>query len=204
MKLVIENVSKKFGTHYLFKKINKTLQQGESWAVTGPNGSGKSTFMQIIAGAIQPTEGKVWFEISPQKIVTIENFFGYTSIVAPYMQLIEELTVIELVSIHFKLKPMKGNCDDFLEFCHLTSHKHKSINKLSSGMKQRLKLGLTFFSKAPIILLDEPCSNLDNQFFSWYLENVKFLNQQAEKIIIIFSNSKAEYDWCEDILHLSL
>ena len=67
-------------------------------------------------------------------------------------------------------------------------------------MKQKIKLGITFLSDAPIILFDEPTSNLDNENINWYLYNIKKIVNK--KIIIIFSNNYNEYKFCKNIINI--
>ncbi|MEZ4902264.1 MAG: hypothetical protein R2822_11155 [Spirosomataceae bacterium] len=71
----------------------------------------------------------------------------------------------------------------------------------SSGMKQRLKLALAFYSDVPLVMLDEPTSNLDAKWTAWYLEEVQKLNKQ--QIVLICSNIGAEYDFCDEVINVS-
>ncbi|MFQ3577058.1 MAG: ATP-binding cassette domain-containing protein [Cytophagales bacterium] len=202
MRLTLKNISKKFASQMLYENLNKTLHSGQSWAITGKNGSGKSTLLQIIAGTAQPSKGEVTYE-QHQKTIPPDFWYRHLSIVAPYVNLLEELTVTEFLNIHFALKPMLGTKDEFLTSCHLQDHKNKMLKYFSSGMKQRLKLNLAFRSKSELILLDEPTSNLDKKFTQWYLDEIKTLNERKEKILIVFSNLEEEFSWCEEILDLS-
>ena len=83
---------------------------------------------------------------------------------------------------------------------YLEKDADKLISNFSSGMKQRLKLGLAFFSESSIAFLDEPTSNLDEKGVNWYLENVReILNK---KLVFISSNQKHEYDFCSELIHI--
>jgi ABC-type multidrug transport system ATPase subunit len=64
-------------------------------------------------------------------------------------------------------------------------------------MKQRLKLGLALYAAAPLLLLDEPTTNLDATGAVWYLEHVARVRQQADRLVIVSSNVPAEYAFCE-------
>jgi ATPase subunit of ABC transporter with duplicated ATPase domains len=84
---------------------------------------------------------------------------------------------------------------ELLEILGLEKHKSKAISQFSSGMKQRVKLALAIFSEVPLLLLDEPSTNLDSQGLSWYL---KLIQQYASnRILVICSNDPREYDFCE-------
>jgi ABC-type multidrug transport system ATPase subunit len=77
---------------------------------------------------------------------------------------------------------------------------HKYIKNFSTGMKQRVKLGIAFYSDTPLLLLDEPATNLDSGGFEWYLEEIqKVVN---EKLIIVCSNRKDEYSFCNNFIDI--
>ena len=89
---------------------------------------------------------------------------------------------------------------DFIDLLNLTTHRNKQIKYFSSGMKQRLKLGLAFHSEAEILLLDEPTSNLDKQGVNWYLQQIE--KHTADKLLIICSNQPQEYEFCENVFDM--
>ena len=87
-----------------------------------------------------------------------------------------------------------------IEMIGLKAATNKQIRHFSSGMKQRLKLALAIFSEAPILLLDEPCSNLDKEGYALYHE---LINKYAlHKLIIVGSNDTQEYDFCTKHINL--
>ncbi len=75
---------------------------------------------------------------------------------------------------------------------------NKQIRYYSSGMKQRLKLAQAFFSNTPILLLDEPTTNLDADGIALYHQLIK--NYTADKLVIVSSNDKQEYEFCEEVI----
>ena len=77
----------------------------------------------------------------------------------------------------------------------------KQIRNFSSGMKQRLKLALAIFDQAPILLLDEPCSNLDQEGIQTYHQLMQAY--AMHKLIIVASNDPQEYQFCSQQLSLS-
>ena len=201
IKIQTENIGKKFKNEWIFRNLNLEIQNGSPLAVVGPNGSGKSTFMQALAGIIPVNEGKVkFFEDS----LPIEegNWHEYLSFSAPYMELIEEFTLIEAIEFHIKFKKLKNGItqNQFLELIQLDTQKEKTIKNFSSGMRQKLKLGLAFYSESLILLLDEPTANLDQIGFEWYFDQVTSLS--SEKLIIISSNEPKEYSFCKNQLNI--
>lgn len=172
-----------------------TLEPGDSLAITGSNGSGKSTLIKCLTGAIPLTEGSIVYQKNKQ---TIDSALWYSqiSIAAPYLELPEEFTLPEVIDFHFKFKKSIYNISpvQFAEILYLENHLQKSVSQFSSGMKQRLKLGLALFSDVPVIFLDEPTSNLDQKGVAWYSKLIE--EYQKERILILGSNEPREYTFC--------
>lgn len=197
MNIEVKGLGKKFGKEWIFRNLDFSFQSDKSYAVTGSNGSGKSTFLQVICGFIPSSEGSIAYSTNVQSI-EVEQLYQHIDIITPYLELIEELTLEEFLKFHFNFKSLQEGIgiDDFLELIYLQNDKGKLISHFSSGMKQRLKLGLGFFSKSEICFLDEPTTNLDEKGISWYLENVKRVLDK--KLLIISSNQRHEYDFCDE------
>jgi ABC-type multidrug transport system ATPase subunit len=201
LKISLENIGKKFKNEWIFRNLSFEFLKNESIAIIGPNGSGKSTLMQALAGAIPINEGKVNY-INEENLIPDENWHELLSFSAPYLELIEEFTLAESVNFHIKFKPFQNDLtsSDFLQIIDLEKHKNKPVKNFSSGMRQKLKLGLAFYSRTQILLLDEPTSNLDQNGFEWYLHNVE--KALKDKIVIVSSNEPKEYTFCEKHLNI--
>lgn len=212
LNIVLKDAGKHFNRDWIFRHFNFIFQQGNSYAITGPNGSGKSTLLQTIAGAIAPSEGTIEYGydkkiMEPQthnstlktqhsKLET-ENFYNQISIVAPYLEMIEEMTAIEFLQFHSSFKPLLSSVSisEILELIGLKQAMHKQIRFFSSGMKQRIKLAQAIFSDVPVLLLDEPCTNLDTTGYALYHQ---LINEYCQnKLIIVSSNDINEYDFCK-------
>jgi ABC-type multidrug transport system ATPase subunit len=196
-----ENLSKRFNREWIFKNLSYTFQSGKTYAITGPNGSGKSTLLQILWGQLPQTSGSLTFS-SEEKAIPIEEVFNHVSIATPYMDLIEELTLEEHIRFHFKMRTMRLglSLEAILDKLYLTHARNKAIANFSSGMKQRLKLGLAFYTEASVLFLDEPGTNLDEQAFNWYQEN---LNQSTkDRLVFIASNQRNEYPESAEVVML--
>ena len=196
----LENLSKRFNREVLYQNINYTFSSDLPTAIIGQNGSGKSTLIQLIAGNQLPSSGKINYE-SDGKVIDVENIYSEVSIAAPYLELIEEFTLLEQVQFHFRFKNLSSlaNIDEIIEDAYFTENRNKQIKNFSSGMKQRLKLMLAFNSDSRILLLDEPTSNLDQKGIEWF--NEKFKNQ-SKKVILLASNQENEYSLCQKKLNL--
>lgn len=201
MKIQLQEASKRFQYEWIFRNLNLELTDGDSLAITGGNGSGKSTLLKCISGAIPFSSGKILVE-SEGKLIPETDWYKHLSISAPYLELPEEFSLIELVNFHFKFKnPLnKIQPKELIEILYLDQHVNKPVSQFSSGMKQRLKLGIALFSDVPVILLDEPTSNLDKKGIRWYSDLINdFLKH---RILIVCSNEPREYEFCKQKLAL--
>jgi len=161
----------------------------------GPNGSGKSTLLQVIAGAITHSEGSIDYNLLQQKI-DFQKAYLHISIATPYLELIEEMTAFEFLNFHQHFKPLSTEINSILEEVGLTNATHKQIRYYSSGMKQRLKLAQAFFSKTEVLLLDEPCTNLDTTGIKLYQSLIEKYSQN--RLVIVSSNDLNEYEFCKE------
>jgi ABC-type multidrug transport system ATPase subunit len=200
-KIQLEEATKRFQYEWIFKNLNLKIESGESIAVTGSNGSGKSTLLKCISGAIPLTSGKISFKKENQSI-SESDWFSYLSIAAPYMELPEEFSLRELLHFHFKFK----NCfheltvDQIIGILYLEEHSDKPISHFSSGMKQRVKLGIALFSEVELVLLDEPTSNLDKKGIEWYQNLIA--KYKSDRTIVVCSNDPREYEFCTQKIKL--
>ncbi|GAA0893266.1 hypothetical protein GCM10009122_29450 [Fulvivirga kasyanovii] len=203
MEVSLQNLAKRYNKEWIFKDLNYELKAGESYALVGSNGSGKSTLLQIISGYHLPSAGHITY-INQGKQVPPEEVFQYISIATPYMELIEEFTLKEHLDFHFKFRKIREGytIDRVMESCLLSNARDKYIKNFSSGMKQRLKLALSFYTQSELVLLDEPTSNLDNQGTKWYQERVREL-KKTNATILIASNQDYEYEeFCTEYIDM--
>ena len=197
MQINLINVGKRYNLDWIFRNIDYTFTQGECYAITGSNGSGKSTLLQIIAGYILHSEGFVHYNLNDQNL-SETDCFKEISFIAPYLELIEEMTGLEFLQFHATFKTLTKSNPEILESVGLTNAANKQIRNFSSGMKQRLKLAQAFFTNTPILLLDEPCTNLDNAGIDLYHNLIK--DYASNKLIVVSSNDKIEYSFCTKII----
>ncbi len=197
----VNSLSKRFNREWIFKNLSYSFKSGKTYAITGPNGSGKSTLLQILWGQLPQTSGSIHYTVA-NKVTPVEEIFGHVSIATPYMDLIEEFTLEEQLRFHFRMRKIRSGFtpESILENLYLTHAKDKSISNFSSGMKQRLKLGLAFYTEASIIFLDEPGTNLDEQAFTWYMDNLKQLPKDI--LVFIASNQRNEYPADAEVVNL--
>jgi ABC-type multidrug transport system ATPase subunit len=201
MQVKLENLTKRFNRELIFKNLDFTFNQEESYALIGPNGSGKSTLLQIIAGFALPSSGVVTYQ-NGTDFIEVEDIFSHVSLAAPYLEIIEEFTLLEQLQFHFKFKKIKSHTTvgDVISAANFEGAEHKFIKNFSSGMKQRLKLAMAFYSETDILLLDEPTSNLDQHGVNWYQTQ---LSMTKTRLVIIASNQEHEYVTCTKKLNIT-
>jgi len=191
MTVTAENLSKRFNREWIFRDFTYTFSPG-IYAIIGPNGSGKSTLLQVLWGQMPASGGVVQYALGNQ-MVPSEEAYQYMGMVAPYIDLIEELTLSEIIRFHFSFKKARGNqgADELMDRMQLTHARDKQVGHFSSGMKQRLKLGLALFSDVPLLYLDEPTMNLDRASIDWYCQQFNGLPDGIT--VFIGSNHESEY-----------
>jgi ABC-type multidrug transport system ATPase subunit len=195
-------LAKRFNREWIFRNLTFDFTSGNTYAITGPNGSGKSTLLHVLWGQVPSSVGTIRYAQRGAEI-SVEQIYEYIILATPYMDLIEEFTLLEQLQFHFKMKKNRGNMslETMLHRMNLEHAKDKYISNFSSGMRQRLKLALAFFTEADIVFLDEPGTNLDSQAFAWYLKELNAL--PSTTLTFIASNQPAEYPDNSIILNLA-
>jgi ABC-type multidrug transport system ATPase subunit len=201
IRIEVNAVAKRFNREWIFRKLNFTFQPGTTYAVTGPNGSGKSTLLQVLWGQTPPTAGNITYKTNGADI-PVEHLYQRISIATPYMDLIDEFTLDEQIDFHFRLKSLRSGLtkEMLIERMGLQHARTKQIGNFSSGMRQRVKLGIAFATHADIVFLDEPGTNLDKNAFGWYLDQLSQI--QADALIFIASNDPEEYEPSHQMINI--
>lgn len=207
MRISLSDVGKRFNREWIFKNFSYTFNSDQSYAIIGPNGSGKSTLLQVIGGAIALSTGNILYHPSnsngnASSGINHDDVFRHISITAPYLEVIEEMTVTEFLNFHQEFKPLMQamSIDKIISTIGLQNAAHKQIRYYSSGMKQRVKLAQAFFSDTPCLLLDEPCTNLDQEGVELYHELIR--NYANDRLVIVSSNDVVEYSFCRNIISI--
>jgi len=200
MTITFENIGKKYNREWIFRNIDITLDSKDAYAITGGNGSGKSTFLQLISGYSIASEGNLTYNLENKKIKQ-DNLYNYISISAPSIALYEELKLNEVIDLHFKFKKSLINKKEIINALALERVNNKELKYFSSGMKQRVKLGLAILTDSPLLLLDEPLSNLDRKASDWYLEMIE--KYKKNRLIVVCSNQiEREYSFCNQHINI--
>lgn len=198
----LEHISKKFSGSWIFRDLNVEFNQPSNWVVLGANGSGKSTLLLLLSGYIAPHSGSITWSLD-SKPIPAEEVPKLMAYCTPQLQLDEHLTVHEQIEFYFRFKPIINteSIATVLDFAQLQNHKHKSVNQLSSGLQQRLKLSLALCSNTPVLCLDEPTNHLDKAGIMWYTEALQRFSKN--RLVIVASNHNSnEYDSMSNAVQL--
>jgi len=202
MKVSLTDAGKRFNRDWIFRHLTYTFEEANSYAIIGPNGSGKSTLLQVFSGAMQASEGIIQYSTDHVQY-SVEEIYNNVSICAPYLEVIEEMTLKEFLGFHHHFKPFLSsvNIDMIISILGLEKAVNKQIRFYSSGMKQRVKLAQAIFSDTPILLLDEPCTNLDLAGIDLYHRLIE--EYCRNRLVIVSSNDEVEYRFCKEKINIS-
>lgn len=201
MEITLDNVGRRFNQEWIFRNLSYSFDSSGNYAVLGPNGSGKSTLLSVLLGSLSLSEGNISYK--EEVDIRSEAVYSKMSLAAPYLDLIEEFTLQETIDFHFQFKKPHPRVDKnaILELLGLGKAQDKALKYFSSGMKQRTKLVLACCADTPVLILDEPTSNLDNQGVNWYHDLIERFT--ADRLVIIGSNQQHEYSFCHDYIQIT-
>jgi len=202
MKICLNQIAKRYQQNWIFKDLSLDIPSGTSLAILGNNGSGKSSLLRIIAAMQTATKGSITYTHKQQNIDS-NSLYKQLSYAAVGMQLIEEFTLSELLSFHFSFKKSihQLTVAEIISILDMKNVQSKLVGDCTSGMIQRVKLAQAIFTDAPLLLLDEPCSNLDKHGIAQYQEWMA--TYQNNRTIIVASNDSNEYSFCKEQIMLS-
>lgn len=221
----LNNIGKRYNYEWIFRKVNYDFIFENNYVILGSNGSGKSTLLQVIAGNLMNSEGKIKYidssinvtlsetkgrlsraesrDEGAQSIIEEDNVYKQLSYCAPYLDLFEELTLTESIAFQEKFKPFQDGLDvkQIIALTELEKSKDKQLKYYSSGMKQRVRLAFAVLADTPLLLLDEPTSNLDKKAIDWYQKLTTAYSKN--RLIIVASNQQEyEYPFCNKQLNI--
>lgn len=200
MTIALNKAGKRFNRDWIFRDLSYRFESGNGYAVIGANGSGKSTLLQTISGSMLLNEGQCQW--THEATIPADKIYPYISYCAPYLEIVEEMTLLEFLRFHQQFKafvPGIGPAQIIAEI-GMEAAQHKRIAQFSSGMKQRAKLAQCIYSDTPILLLDEPCTNLDRQGIDLYYTLID--KYCKNRLVLVGSNDETEYQFCNEQLSM--
>jgi len=222
MDITLTNIGKRYNYEWIFHKVNYEFTGDNNYVILGSNGSGKSTLLQVITGNIIQSEGEISYKIPSLRLnaenknkntgveipdsateIDTDTIFRHLSFASPYLDLFDEFTLTESIEFQARFKPFYKDLDtkSIIALTQLEKAKDKQLKQYSSGMKQRVRLALAILCDTPLLLLDEPTSNLDKKAIDWYQNLINDYSQN--RLIIVCSNQQEyEYPFCNKELHI--
>ncbi len=199
-KLEVTGLGRRFNRHWIFRKLDLELHEGQRLLLCGDNGSGKSTLMRMLAGQLTPSEGsiKLWID---GKEIDSENYYQHLSWSGPYMELYTDLTLSEAIQLHASFRPMLASAREVLELLQLTDHASKLLKHFSSGMLHRVKVGLAILTRSRLLLLDEATTNMDEA--NSRLATDLMMNYLDGRMLLYASNRPEEFNLFEQRIELN-
>ncbi len=203
MDIVIRNLTKKYGTQRAVDDISFTVKTGEILGFLGPNGAGKTTTMKAIASYLKPDEGEITvgnYSVSANS-QDVKRSIGY---LPEHNPLYLEMAVIDYLRFVAELQGLakdkiNGRILHMVDVCGLEAEKHKKINELSKGYRQRVGLAQALIHDPAVLILDEPTTGLDPNQIVEIRELIK--NIGREKTVILSSHILAEVEaTCDRII----
>lgn len=222
IRIECNDVAKFYGKTEVFRKLHFDFEGALCIGIQGPNGSGKSTLLKCLSGMLRPSEGDITWKINGKNIDRrmIRYRIGFA---APYLHLYNELSVSENLIFLWKLRTTKHFKDagqpsirkdrlqlpspvtgvpGLMDVIGLSGLSERTFGTLSSGQQQRVKLAGALISAPPILMLDEPGTNLDEDGIALVAD---LINRQKETggMIFLASNRKEELALCNETITLS-
>jgi ABC-type multidrug transport system ATPase subunit len=197
----LEKVAKRYDREWIIRDFNQELVAGMCYGISGRNGAGKSTLLRLMSGHLSPTRGRISFTRNGKAMKPAE-VYPLLSYVGPYMDVIEELTLEEAIDFHFRFKRLRPGLSkaELPQEQGLDRWKQRPIKTYSSGMKQRVLLGLALFSDTPLLLLDEPTTTLDTAAQAWFQE--KLAQHKTGRLVVIATNVKDDLAQCQEVIRI--
>jgi heme exporter protein A len=203
LSITLDNVSAQFGRTTIWKNLTATLHGNSIVGIVGRNGRGKSTLLKMMCGILAPHGGSITHHIG-DTIIAREELYSVLGFVAPYMAVYDEFTPIEHLRIHADLHGAffdESSAIAVLERVSLAHRKADRITTFSSGLLQRMKCALAIALHPPLLLLDEPCSTLDEE---GYIMVESLIRNHAERggLVVIATNDQRERSWCNSLIDI--
>lgn len=188
----------RFGRKVLFRNLSFSIADGEVVAVTGANGSGKSTLVKIMAGLLRPYKGEIELNVGGKRIPFEERAL-LTGLVAPYLNVYDGFSLrenLQFIARARTLPEAATRIPEVIEQVQLKASADAYVQTYSSGMRQRARFAAALLANPPILLLDEPTSNLDETGKRMVWEVIRAAKADG-KLVIVATNEADEAAKCD-------
>lgn len=165
MKLVLENVTKKYNDKIAIRNVSTELHSGQLIGLIGKNGAGKTTLLKLLSTIIKPTSGRIFLDNhdivkDPSSMRSIIGYLPQDVFTYPNLTVLEYLSYIAAVK-EMKKKEAEKQINDLLQDFHLENARNIRLSNCSGGMKQRVGIICALLNNPQIIIVDEPTTGLD-------------------------------------------
>jgi putative spermidine/putrescine transport system ATP-binding protein len=193
--VVLNHVKKKFGGSLAVKDMDIRIEKGELVSFLGPSGCGKSTTLRMVAGFLQPDEGKIF--IGGKDVTRIPANKRDTALVFQNYALFPHMTIFDNVAFGLKMRKLskdeiRTRVNEALEMVHLENYSERYPRQLSGGQQQRVALARAIVVKPRLLLLDEPLSNLDAKLRIAMRNQIRELQQKLDLTAIFVTHDQEE------------
>lgn len=184
-KILIENISRKFGSFQAVDRINLEIEAGSLIALLGPSGSGKSTLLRLIAGLETPDSGRI--EIAGRDVTYKSVRSRGIGFVFQHYALFKHMTIRQNIAFGLELqkapKPkIRAKVEQLLELVQLQGLGDRYPSQLSGGQRQRVALARTLAVEPQVLLLDEPFGALDAKVRKELRASLRHLHEQVNAL----------------------
>ena len=203
IELKVHHLSKRYQNQVVFSNLNFIREPGV-WGIGGSNGSGKSTLLKCLSYLLKPSQGKVYWYYNRQPVAAekLRNLLGY---VAPYVNLYAELSCRENLTLLGNLRGLEDpgrRIATLLDELGAANLQHKPYGNLSTGQQQRLKLAAALLHDPPVLILDEPGSNLDQSGRQYISRLIESVHTHKDRLVLVASNQEEELRQCREVYRL--
>ena len=175
--ITVENLSVKYGTNFVLKKINLEIKSGEIVTIVGPNGSGKTSLLKAIIGAVQPADGKITIK-SKLKIGYIPQRLNFDTTLP--------ITVERFMTLTEKVD--KSTYKSALETAGVPEILRSQMSSLSGGQFQRVLLARALLGAPEILILDEATQGLDQPGSAAFYRQIEQVRQNTGCAVLMISH----------------
>lgn len=186
--LVVKELSVVRGKKSIFSNLNMSFSFGELVAIEGNNGSGKSTFLETLAGLIQPNEGEIWLEGRNLSLFSFAERADAISFIPSRKTTAAALEVRTAIAVGDRYGKKNERVEQAIEKFNLKNFENQLLTELSDGEFQRVQLARVWVQDTPIVLLDEPAAHLDANARQNLFEELLCWTKEENKLVLLCSH----------------